>query len=499
MGRDILSRVLYGSRVSLGVAIPSVALAVLTGTTLGVGLGYSGGAPDLLAMRLFDVLFAFPPILLAIALVAALGPSTVNLVLTIAVLTLPQFAVLARSATLALKPQDFVQAARALGASHGRILGAHVLPNIAPTLAVQASLSLSIVILVEAALSFLGLGTQPPAPSWGSMLSRGPPVHDHRPVAGAGAGAGHHARGARLQPARGRPARSPGSAPGERAEEEPMSPSVRIAAVQARPESDLFDDMWNGGDVAHAVDLLEAAARAGAACICFPELYPRVGEAEICAAARRLRVFVVAGLIEGTRASWHNTATVIGPDGRILGRQPKCFPTQNEIDNGVVAGKGYRVIETDIGRLGIVICADFAFFSEGVESLVEQGVDIIFNPSWWFALGEAYPGTVIGRHMQYGKPVIGVDIAACALRLPDADGRLVERFPRAGGYSTVCVPPPIASLAELAEWFRTKAGGTNAAAGFVQSLGEDEGILYADVDIAAVRRFPGYFYRMTSP
>ena len=129
MGRDILSRVLYGSRVSLGVAIPSVALAVLAGTTLGVGLGYWGGAPDLLAMRVFDVLFAFPPILLAIALVAALGPSTVNLVLTIAVLTLPQFAVLARSATLALKPQDFVQAARALGASHRRILGGHVLPE----------------------------------------------------------------------------------------------------------------------------------------------------------------------------------------------------------------------------------------------------------------------------------------------------------------------------------------------------------------------------------
>ena len=173
MGRDILSRVLHGGRVSLGVAIPSVALAVLAGTTVGVSLGYWGGAPDLLAMRVFDVLFAFPPILLAIALVAALGPSTVNLVLTIAVLTLPQFAMLARGATLALKPQDFVQAARALGASHARILGAHVLPNLAPTLAVQASLSLSIVILVEAALSFLGLGTQPPAPSWGGMLSRG--------------------------------------------------------------------------------------------------------------------------------------------------------------------------------------------------------------------------------------------------------------------------------------------------------------------------------------
>jgi len=276
-----------------------------------------------------------------------------------------------------------------------------------------------------------------------------------------------------------------------------MSP-VRIAAIQARPVSDLFDDMWNGGDVARAVALLETAAAAGAACVCFPELYPRVGEEELRAAARRLSVFVVAGLIEGTRARWYNTATVIGPDGRILARQPKCFPTQGEIDNGVIAGHRYQIVETDIGRLGIVICADFAFFSEGADTLVEQGVDIIFNPSWWFALGEAYPATVIGRHMQYGKPVIGVDIAACSLRLRDGDGRLVERFPRAGGYSTVCVPPPIASLAELAEWFRAKPGGTNSAQGFIQSLGEDEGILYADVDIAAVRRFPGYFYRAAS-
>jgi predicted amidohydrolase len=277
-----------------------------------------------------------------------------------------------------------------------------------------------------------------------------------------------------------------------------MSPSVRIAAVQARPVSDLFDDMWNGGDVARAVELLEAAARGGAGCVCFPELYPRVGEPEICAAARRLGVFVVAGLIEGTRERWYNTATLIGADGRILARQPKCFPTQNEIDNGVVAGKGYHVVETDIGRLGSVICADFAFFSDGAEALAEQRVDIIFNPSWWFALGEAYPGTVIGRHMHYGKPVIGVDIAACALRLRGPDGRPVERFPRAGGYSTVCVTPPIASLPELAEWFRTKPGGTNSAQGFIQTLGEDEGVLYADVDIDAVRRFPGYFYRQTA-
>ena len=274
-----------------------------------------------------------------------------------------------------------------------------------------------------------------------------------------------------------------------------MTASVRIAAVQARPVSDLFEDMWNAADVPHAVELLETAARAGAACVCFPELYPRVGEAQLCAAARRLGVFVVAGLIEGTRARWRNTATLIGPDGRVLGRQPKCFPTQNELDTGVVAGKGYQVVETEIGRLGSVICADFAFFSDGIESLVEQGVDIVFNPSWWFALGEAYPATVIGRHMQYGKPVIGVDIAACALRLREPDGRLVERFPRAGGYSTVCVPPPIAALPQLAEWFRTKPGGINSAAGFIQSLGEEEGILYAEVDVGAVRRFPGYFYR----
>ncbi|HKW91408.1 MAG TPA: carbon-nitrogen hydrolase family protein [Methylomirabilota bacterium] len=278
-----------------------------------------------------------------------------------------------------------------------------------------------------------------------------------------------------------------------------MSPSVRIAAIQARPRSELFDDMWNGGDVERAVELLETAARAGAACACLPELYPRVGEDEIRAAARRVGVFVVAGLIEGTRERWRNTATIIGPDGRVLGRQPKCFPTQGEIDNGVVAGKGYDVVETDIGRLGAVICADFAFFAEGPDALVARDVDIIFNPSWWFALGEAYPATVIGRHMHYGKPVIGVDIAACSLLLKDADGRLSERFPRAGGYSTVCVPPPIASLAELAEWFRTKPGGTNSAQGFIQTLGEDEGILYADVDIGAVRRFPGYFYRSTSP
>src|SRR5260370_10547472 len=111
----------------------------------------------------------------------------------------------------------------------------------------------------------------------------------------------------------------------------------------------------------------------------------------------------------------------------------------------------------------------------------------------------AFHAAVIGRLLLSGKPETGVDIAGSALGLRDGEGRLVERFPRAGGHSTVCVAPPIASLPALAAWFRTKAGGTNSAQGFIQSLGEEEGILYADVNIAAVRRFPGYFYRTTNP
>jgi predicted amidohydrolase len=273
---------------------------------------------------------------------------------------------------------------------------------------------------------------------------------------------------------------------------------VKVAAIQARPVSAEFDDMWSGGDVRHAVELVEDAARAGAQVACFPELYPRVGEDELRAAARRLGMFVVAGLIEGTRQRWYNTGTIIDASGAIVGRQRKNFPTQGELDNGVVPWKGYQVFETAVGRLGIVICSDFAFFKDGIETLVAGGVDIVLNPSWWFALGAAYPATVIGRHMEYGKPVIGVDIAACSLLLR-REGRLVERFPTAGGYSTVCVAPPIADLGGLAEWFRTKPGGINTNEGFIQTLGEAEGILYAEVDIDAARRFPGYFYRATQP
>ncbi len=274
--------------------------------------------------------------------------------------------------------------------------------------------------------------------------------------------------------------------------------AIKVAAIQAKPVSVEFDDMWSGADVAHACDLLEVAARAGARCACFPELYPRVGEEEVRRAAGRLGLHVVAGLIEGTRERWYNTGTIIGPDGEIIGRQRKNFPTQGEIDGGVVPGRGTTVFDTAIGRLGIVICSDFAFFTDGVRALIDGGVDIIFNPSWWFALGAAYPATVIGRHMEYGRPIIGVDIAACSLLLRK-DGNVVQRFPRAGGYTTVCVPPPIRDLAGLAEWFHTKPGGINANDGYIQTLGEDEGILYAEIDLAAVRAFPGYFYRAVQP
>lgn len=173
LGRDILSRVIYGARISLAAALGSVLLAAAVGVPLGTTIGFVGGLIDLLAMRLFDILFAFPAILLAIALVAALGPSLPNLILTIALLTMPQFAVIARGATLAAAPLEYVQAAVALGASRRRIVFSHILPNVAPPLIVAATLNLSIVILVEAGLSFLGLGTQPPAPSWGGMISRG--------------------------------------------------------------------------------------------------------------------------------------------------------------------------------------------------------------------------------------------------------------------------------------------------------------------------------------
>lgn len=273
-----------------------------------------------------------------------------------------------------------------------------------------------------------------------------------------------------------------------------QSTQVRVAAIQAKPVSTTFEAMFEGTDVPHAVELLADAAAKGANLVCFPELYPRVGEETLREAARQYGVLVVAGLAEPAWDDrWYNTATFISSDGDVIGRQRKVYPTALEVEAGVIPGDTYEVFETPVGRLGAVICADFAFFDHGVKQLKSQGVDILFNPAYWFALGEAYAATVIGRHMEYGFPVIGVDIAACALSRVH-DGKLVQIFPKAGGFSTVTAPPPVATLDELGDWFRQKHGGANSMVGFAKSLGEEEGILLVDIDVDAVRAFPGYFY-----
>ena len=172
-GRDILSRVIYGARASLVVAVASVAMGLVLGSFLGAIAGYVGGAVDTLVMRLMDLLLAFPYLLLAIIIVSALGSGTWNTIVAIAVWTVPAFARVARSAVLQLKVREFVVAATSLGAKEARILGVHLLPNFAATLVVYASLYLAYAILMESALSFLGLGVQPPTASWAGMIASG--------------------------------------------------------------------------------------------------------------------------------------------------------------------------------------------------------------------------------------------------------------------------------------------------------------------------------------
>ncbi len=172
-GRDILSRIIYGARVSLSVALSSVGIGLLIGSTLGAIAGYLGGWLDTVIMRTMDLLLAFPYLLLAIVIVAALGPGLVNTVIAIAVWTVPAFARVARSAVLQIKERDFIVAALALGAKEERVMRVHLLPNFAATLVVYASLYLAYAILMESALSFLGLGVQPPRASWAGMISNG--------------------------------------------------------------------------------------------------------------------------------------------------------------------------------------------------------------------------------------------------------------------------------------------------------------------------------------
>jgi peptide/nickel transport system permease protein len=172
-GRDILSRVIWGARISLYVGSLAVSIAVVLGVSLGLVAGYRGGLVDDLIARLLDIVFAFPSILLALGIVGMLGPSLTNTMIAIGVVYTPVYARLTRGTTLSVKARDFVEAAILSGADDLRILRSHVLPNIAAPLIVQSSLSLSLAILAEASLSFLGLGTQPPDPSWGTMVNTG--------------------------------------------------------------------------------------------------------------------------------------------------------------------------------------------------------------------------------------------------------------------------------------------------------------------------------------
>ena len=172
-GRDVLSRTIHGSRIALGVALSSIALAFAIGTVLGLVGGYVGGWPDLAIGRLMDVLFSFPTLILAIGIAAMLGPGLNNAALAIAVVYAPLFSRVARGPVIAEREKDHVVAARGLGAGGLRIALRHILPNVLAPLIVQASVSLAFAILTEASLSYLGLGTQPPDPSWGTMLNEG--------------------------------------------------------------------------------------------------------------------------------------------------------------------------------------------------------------------------------------------------------------------------------------------------------------------------------------
>jgi peptide/nickel transport system permease protein len=171
LGRDVLARVIWGARASLMAGLVSVSIALAAAVPLGLVSGYLGGVVDGLLMRLIDAMLAIPFLVLAIALAAFLGPSLTNAMIAIGIVQTPIFTRLTRGQTLAVKHEDYIEAARAVGNPHRRILLRHILPNILAPILVQATLAIAAAIIAEASLSFLGLGQQPPAPSWGSMLN----------------------------------------------------------------------------------------------------------------------------------------------------------------------------------------------------------------------------------------------------------------------------------------------------------------------------------------
>jgi peptide/nickel transport system permease protein len=181
IGRDVLSRVIFGARASLLAGVVSVLISLSIGVPIGLLAGYAGGKTDMLISRVTDALLACPFLILAIALAAFLGPSLTNAMIAIGISATPIFIRLTRGTTLAVKAEDFVLAARAIGNAPWRIAVRHVLPNIVPPLLVQATLAIAAAVIAEASLSFLGLGQQPPQPSWGSMLNTAKNYIDNAP------------------------------------------------------------------------------------------------------------------------------------------------------------------------------------------------------------------------------------------------------------------------------------------------------------------------------
>ncbi|MCP2519288.1 ABC transporter permease [SCandidatus Aminicenantes bacterium Aminicenantia_JdfR_composite] len=173
LGRDELARILYGARISLLVGFTVVFISAVVGLIMGLISGFAGGLIDEVIMRLVDILLAFPGILLAIALIAFFGPSLVNLIFALVLTGWVGYSRLARAQVLKLKEMDFITAAKAIGAGYLRILFRHLMPNVLPFILVQASLGIAGAILAESGLSFLGLGVQPPTPSWGAMINQG--------------------------------------------------------------------------------------------------------------------------------------------------------------------------------------------------------------------------------------------------------------------------------------------------------------------------------------
>ncbi|MEW5957604.1 MAG: ABC transporter permease [Chloroflexota bacterium] len=173
LGRDLWSRLVYGARIALGVAVPAVGLALLGGIVLGLLAGYLGGIVDDIALVIFDSLQAFPAVILALAILALLGPSLVNVIIVIGLAWTPGYARISRAQALSTKQNQYIEVERSLGASQRRILFLHLMPNILAPLLILAAMDLPVVITFEAGLSFLGLGVRPPTPSWGVILSDG--------------------------------------------------------------------------------------------------------------------------------------------------------------------------------------------------------------------------------------------------------------------------------------------------------------------------------------